>query len=200
MVVTDDGTFRDFRFPKSFVPQHAGEQVVQGDLIHPDWTVETIARDTIHVDFWSVKPESVSAFLMFITGPKVLNIQQRAHAQSLGYTLSQYGLTRPDGTLVRVDSEEDIYWWLGLDWISPESRQAYAKAEPDREEPEHVFSMPSDSDPSKNYKVTIKGLSQTCVDAKTGEPCMAYKYSRSAPATCKHIERARAKLAEQESS
>lgn len=171
MVVTPTGTFEGFSFPPSFVPQRQKDRVAQGDFV--------VNNETIHLDFWVCAPHERGALLMFITGPKDLNIAQRAVALKRGYTLSQYGLFQ--GTVQLDDgTEEDIYSILGLDWIPPQKRQLYAAKVPDPKRPVEVFKVRSLTDSSKVYEVRNKGGVWSC-------NCPGYRFARGFPRTCKHI-------------
>lgn len=44
------------------------------------------------VDLWSCPPQSVGAFLLFLTGPPEMNVWMRRRANDLGWMLTQYGL------------------------------------------------------------------------------------------------------------
>ena len=191
MVITDDGTFADLEMPPGFVAEKRGPNIIQGELtlereILPEFPIE----DSMHVDFWACRPEARGAFLCFITGPKSLNIQQRAKAVSMGLTLSQYGLFDASQHQLDNGTEVSIYSLLHLPYLNPTRRQQYADKEPEKEAKRLTVQVPSDSDPSTEYTVSVKGDFWTCT-------CMAFKYSRSIPATCKHIKRVRAQLAEE---
>jgi len=179
MIVTPDGTLNDVELPRSFHAQHQGPQVVQGDLV--------VGEDSIHVDFWSCKPEARGAFLMFITGPKALNIMQRRRALDRGMTLSQYGLFDHDKNQLDNGTEVSIYSLLGMPWLRPVDREAFANKPPTPERKPHSVKVRSDSDPSKEYTVTVTGDYWTCT-------CYSFMYSKSIPGTCKHIKRLRPEL------
>jgi DNA polymerase/3'-5' exonuclease PolX len=195
MVVTKSGTMEGVKLPESFVAQRHGNRIVQGDLRYLS-DEQLLKADllksslTMHVDFWSCAPKAKGAFLCFITGPKALNVIQRAGAIKIGYKLTQDGLFMPDGYQVDNGTEQDVYRRLGLVWIPPEERQQFVEAPPPKDEPERVVEVPSDSNPNKPHKVRIKGKSARC-----DSWCLAFKYSREIPPTCKHIRTARKILA-----
>jgi hypothetical protein len=198
LVVTESGTFKDFQFPTGFIPQHSGDQIVQGDLFiglnhNTEDLVEMFARAKgIHADFYACTREQRGAMLMFLTGPKALNINQRAWALKLGFTLSQYGLFAHDGKQIDGGTEQDIYQRLGLEYLTPEARQAYAEIKAPTDAPEMTVMVQSDSDRSTQYKVTIKTLvdpTQTKIRHIYTCSCLGFNYSRKSPRTCKHIMR-----------
>lgn len=193
--------------PKRFECQHRGPMIAQGDLIAKEAYTDVIAGEPtevtstkrMHVDFYACAQEMRGAMLMFLTGPKALNIQQRARAQALGLKLSQNGLF--DGeTLIAGQTERDIYRALGLSFIMPEDRQEYAETVPDQNAKTRKFKVPSFTDPTKKYLVTVvgpvgaEGSTYRCQQLRQegphdvpGELCPAFKYTREVPAMCKHI-------------
>jgi DNA polymerase (family 10) len=81
-------------------------------------------RRGMQVDVRLLPEESFGAALQYFTGSKGHNVAVRQRALKLGYTLSEYALTRlEDGVAVPAASEEEIYQTLGLDWIPPEMRE-----------------------------------------------------------------------------
>lgn len=190
MVITDTGMFGDFRFPPSFQAEVSGEQLTRGDLhlVTDEQLLRADLGKTLHVDFWACKPEQAGAFLMFITGPVRLNIAQRARAQKLGLKLSQYGLFRADGTLIRAESERYIYDLLGLDWLDPQARQAWVQAapgspaEPDGSQSWEVPSSRKDLKISWTVtrRVTPSGVYWSCT-------CPGFQFCKENPRICKHI-------------
>lgn len=181
MVITHNGLFNDFRFPRSFTPLRQGPQIVNG-VLHIDGD----PVDVLGCDIWSCKPEQVGAFLMFITGPAALNIAQRAQAQKLGFTLSQYGLLDRNGNLIPGRTEQEVYSRLGLDFIEPCDREQYTEKPPPANVEWEVWQMPSDSGRG-SYRVRRKGTYWEC-------ECMAFTYSRDMPRSCKHIKRKKIEL------
>jgi hypothetical protein len=126
LLVTPNGELNGSLFesgvalPPSVDWQRHGPKVAQGDL----W----IGDEAIHIDFWSCKPNERGAYLMFATGPMELNLVQRQMAIRQGYALSQIGLLDRE-TKRQLDNgtEEDIYRWLGLDFLTPEQREKWTK-------------------------------------------------------------------------
>ncbi len=180
MVVTETGTFAHFEFPSSFVAQRSGEKIAQGDL--------TANGDSIHVDFWSCTLQQRGAFAMFLCGPKALNIQQRALAATQGLVLSQYGLFDQSGKQVDNGTEIGVYSLLGIPWLRPVDRQKYV-LKPPTETEQIEFQVPSDTDPTRKYTIRVRGKGTD--DEFWSCTCLAYKYTRAIPPTCKHIQRVR---------
>jgi len=63
---------------------------------------------------------------MHFTGSGIFNQKMRLHAKSLGYKLSEYGLSKIDNKHnkknIIINSEEDIFKILLLKYIPPEKR------------------------------------------------------------------------------
>ena len=72
------------------------------------------------IDIRLINPESYAAALMYFTGSQKFNILMRNRAIELGLSLSEYGLIgRP---LPPINSEQDIFNILGVQYMSPEQR------------------------------------------------------------------------------
>jgi DNA polymerase (family 10) len=81
-------------------------------------------RGGMQVDVRLLPPESFGAALQYFTGSKNHNVSLRQRALRMGYTLSEYGLTRvEDNKRVAGKTEEEIYKKLGLAFIPPELRE-----------------------------------------------------------------------------
>jgi DNA polymerase (family 10) len=78
----------------------------------------------LSVDLRVVPPEEFASLLHHMTGSKEHNVRLRGLARDLGFTLSEWGLERLDGSgKVRLASEDDVYRALGLEPVPPELRQ-----------------------------------------------------------------------------
>jgi hypothetical protein len=187
LVMTESGTFEDYPFPVHFVAQHRGDLIVQGDIVLPE--------GTMHADFYSCTREQRGAFLMFLTGPKALNIQQRAQAQKIGYKLTQYGLFDRTGKQIDDGTEQDIYKRLGIPYKTATERQDFVEVKPPEDAQVFYFEEPSDSG-GEPYRVRVKGEPSNLLKGQWSCPCKSFQYSRTIPANCKHIDRRKKKIAE----
>lgn len=87
-------------------------------------------RSGMQVDVRVLPPESFGAALQYFTGSKSHNIALRQRALKMGYTLSEYGLTRvKDEQRVAGKTEEEIYAKLEMDLIPPELRESSGEIE-----------------------------------------------------------------------
>jgi DNA polymerase (family 10) len=81
-------------------------------------------RGGMQVDIRLLPPESFGAAMQYFTGSKGHNIALRQRALKMGYTLSEYSISRlDDETPVAGKTEEEIYAALKLDFIPPELRE-----------------------------------------------------------------------------
>lgn len=85
-------------------------------------------QDTgIQIDLYFCTPDEAGAMKMFLTGPARFNIRCRQRAIKRGYTLNQYGLFDQDETPVcDARDERAIFEALGMDYLTPEQREAFA--------------------------------------------------------------------------
>jgi DNA polymerase (family 10) len=87
-------------------------------------------RPGMQVDVRTLKPESYGAALQYFTGSKAHNVAIRQRALKMGYTLSEYALSRlADGSRVAGATEQEIYRALNLDYIPPELRENQGEIE-----------------------------------------------------------------------
>jgi len=79
-------------------------------------------KEGMNVDLRILSQKSYGAGLMYFTGSKDHNIEIRKVAAKQGLKLNEYGLFRGNKQ-VAGDSEEQIYEYLGLQFIPPEMRE-----------------------------------------------------------------------------
>jgi len=98
------------------------------------WVVEVAAKgptkgtvvshDGLRFDLRVVPPESYGNLLQHFTGSKNHNVALREDAVRRGYSVSEYSVTEVEsGEEHRFAGEEDVYRFLGYDWIPPELRE-----------------------------------------------------------------------------
>ena len=105
-----------------------------------EWVVGRTVKPGQHHQIVRVKFEGLMIDMMFIpvevwgagamhtTGPKELNIKQRFMAMKNGLCLSQLGLRDKDGRVVAAKTEEEVYAALGMKYLNPVQREAYAQS------------------------------------------------------------------------
>ena len=87
------------------------------------------------LDLKTCLPDEFAYALLSFTGSAYFNRSLRSLVKTMGYSLSEHGLTaavadRPPGPLRPIDflnlvpatTEQDIFAALGLDWVPPEKR------------------------------------------------------------------------------
>ncbi|MGA8892445.1 MAG: DNA polymerase/3'-5' exonuclease PolX [Anaeromyxobacteraceae bacterium] len=98
----------------------------------------------LSVDLRVVPPDEFASLLHHMTGSKEHNVRLRGLARDLGFTLSEWGLERLDGSgKVKVGSEDDVYRALGMEPVPPELRQDTGEIEAAREKrlPAHLVTL-----------------------------------------------------------
>jgi len=81
-------------------------------------------RGGMQVDVRFLSPDSFGSAMQYFTGSKAHNVALRQRALKMGYTLSEYSLSRlDDQQVVASKTEPDIYAALNLEYIPPELRE-----------------------------------------------------------------------------
>ncbi len=99
-----------------------------------DWVVEVVARggtkatvisqDGLRFDLRVVPPECYGNLLQHFTGSKNHNVAMREEAVRRGLSISEYGITEVDsGQVHTFRTEDELYRWLGYQYIPPELRE-----------------------------------------------------------------------------
>ena len=98
------------------------------------WVAEVVARgstkatvvshDGLRFDLRVVPPESYGNLLQHFTGSKAHNVALREEAVGRKLSVSEYGVTNSEtGEVFTANSEEELYAFLGYEWIPPELRE-----------------------------------------------------------------------------
>jgi len=74
------------------------------------------------LDLLLIPPQNWATSLMYFTGSQRFNILMRSRAQELDLRLNEYSLSKSDGTPLPTNTEEDIFRYLGVQYIPPEGR------------------------------------------------------------------------------
>ena len=99
-----------------------------------DWVVDVAAKgstkatvvsnDGLRFDLRVVPPESYGNLLQHFTGSKNHNVALREDAVRRGFSVSEYSVTVVEtGEEHRFAGEEEVYRFLGYDWIPPALRE-----------------------------------------------------------------------------
>jgi DNA polymerase (family X) len=83
-----------------------------------------VSHDGLRFDLRVVPPECYGNLLQHFTGSKVHNVAMREEAQRRGLSISEYGVTEVEtGEVHTFPDEEELYSWLGYQFIAPELRE-----------------------------------------------------------------------------
>lgn len=102
--------------------------MVKEVLVHGDKKTSVVVEPGIQVDLRFGEPASFGAMLQYFTGSQQHNIRLRDHANRMGLSLNEYGIssrdsgTRNTAILEEFSTEEEFYGRLGLPYITPELR------------------------------------------------------------------------------
>lgn len=76
------------------------------------------------IDIRYIDYSSYYTALQYFTGSKEFNLSLRRHALNCGYSLSEYALTKTDGTdSPQIHSEQDIFTILNIPYVPPTQRE-----------------------------------------------------------------------------
>jgi DNA polymerase (family 10) len=123
-------TVRDLDIIATATDAHA----LLDDFCSLEWVIEVAAKgptkatvvshDGLRFDLRVVPPESYGNLLQHFTGSKNHNVALREDAVRRGFSVSEYSVTVVEtGEEHRFATEEEVYRFLGYDWIPPELRE-----------------------------------------------------------------------------
>ena len=93
-------------------------------VAHGDTKATVISGNGLRFDLRVVPPESYGNLLQHFTGSKDHNVALREDAVRRGFSVSEYGITTMEtGAVFAAETEEEVYWHLGYDFIPPELRE-----------------------------------------------------------------------------
>jgi DNA polymerase (family X) len=83
-----------------------------------------VSHDGLRFDLRVVPPESYGNLLQHFTGSKAHNVALREEAVGRKLSVSEYGVKNVEtGDVFRATDEEELYAFLGYEWIPPELRE-----------------------------------------------------------------------------
>jgi DNA polymerase (family 10) len=89
-----------------------------------------ISHEGLRFDLRVVPPECYGNLLQHFTGAKNHNVAMREEAQRRGLSISEYGITEVEsGEVHTFTSEDELYEWLGYQFVPPELREAAGELE-----------------------------------------------------------------------
>jgi DNA polymerase (family 10) len=91
---------------------------------HGDTKATVLSNDGLRFDLRVVPAESYGNLLQHFTGSKEHNVAMREDAVRRGLSISEYGVTTVEtGEVFKTEDEEDLYAFLGYQWVPPELRE-----------------------------------------------------------------------------
>ena len=93
-------------------------------LAHGSTKATVVSHDGFRFDLRVVPPESYGNLLQHFTGSKAHNIAMREEAVGRKLSISEYGVKNVEtGEVFHATDEEELYAFLGYEWIPPELRE-----------------------------------------------------------------------------
>jgi DNA polymerase (family X) len=86
-------------------------------------------HNNFQIDVRVVPAKSWGAALLYFTGSKAHNIELRTIAIKKNFRLNEYGLFKPDESMVAGKTEQEIYRALEMDYVEPEMRENHGEIE-----------------------------------------------------------------------
>jgi DNA polymerase (family X) len=91
---------------------------------HGDTKATVLSNDGLRFDLRVVPAESYGNLLQHFTGSKEHNVAMREDAVRRGLSISEYGVaTVETGETFKTEDEEELYDFLGYQWVPPELRE-----------------------------------------------------------------------------
>lgn len=119
-------------YTHEFIKQLKQSKFIIDDLTDKDYQTKYMGfckyleNPVRRIDIKFVFYESYYSALLHFTGSGGFNQQIRELASHMGYLLNEYGLFKLDGnkrTMIKINSEKDIFDELGLEYIEPSKRE-----------------------------------------------------------------------------
>jgi DNA polymerase (family 10) len=108
----------------ALIEAFCGGRWVSEVVARGDTKAAVVGHDGLRFDLRVVPPECFGNVLQHFTGSKDHNIALREEAQRRGLSISEYGVTVVDtGEVVTHASEEELYEYLGYEYVPPELRE-----------------------------------------------------------------------------
>lgn len=109
--------------PEHILKAFTGLPAVKRVLARGETKSSVLTRDDIQVDLRVVAPDVFGAALLYFTGSKNHNIRLRSLALKKGLKINEYGIFNKKGRCLVSETEDELYQYLGLDFVPPEMRE-----------------------------------------------------------------------------
>jgi DNA polymerase (family 10) len=154
-----------------------------------------VSHDGLRFDLRVVPPESYGNLLQHFTGSKHHNVALREDAVRRGFSVSEYSVTEVEsGTEHTFATEEEVYRFLGYDWIPPELRENGGELAAARKGELPVLVELSDLRGDLHTHTTWSDGKDTLEDMVAAAIARGYAYY----AVCDHSQRLRGELLHQQ--
>jgi DNA polymerase (family 10) len=110
------------RFIKSAIERFVTHRAVKQVLARGETKATVIHADGVQVDLEILPRAEYGSLLQHFTGSKEHNIALRTWGVEHGFSISEHGIKR-GRALHTFEREEDVYKFLGMEWIPPELRE-----------------------------------------------------------------------------
>jgi DNA polymerase (family 10) len=154
-----------------------------------------VSHDGLRFDLRVVPPESYGNLLQHFTGSKHHNVALREDAVRRGFSVSEYSVTEVEsGEEHSFATEEEVYRFLGYDWIAPELRENGGELAAARKGELPVLVELSDLRGDLHTHTTWSDGKDSLEDMVAAAQARGYAYY----AICDHSQRLRGELLQQQ--
>jgi len=119
--------------PTNLMQAFTSHSEVERALSHGTNKSSIELNNGLKIQLWVQPEDRYGSLLQFVTGSKDHNVRLREHAQQMGLSLSERGLTDSSGKEQVFQDEESLYRALAMDWIPPELREDHGEIQAARE-------------------------------------------------------------------
>lgn len=109
--------------PEHILKAFTGLPAVKRVLAHGETKSSILTSDDVQVDLRVVAPDAFGAALLYFTGSKNHNIRLRSLAIKKGLKINEYGIFNKKGRCLVSETEDELYQYLGLEFVPPEMRE-----------------------------------------------------------------------------
>jgi DNA polymerase (family 10) len=110
--------------PAGLTAHFASRPWVAEVMAHGETKATVVSHEGLRFDLRVVPPESYGNLLQHFTGSKAHNVALREDAVGRGLSVSEYGVKQVEsGEVFRAEGEQELYEYLGYEWIPPELRE-----------------------------------------------------------------------------
>jgi DNA polymerase (family 10) len=183
--------------PADLIGHFVGLPIVADLIARGDTKATVVAQDGLRIDLRVVPPECFGNLLQHFTGSKDHNVALREDAVRRGLSISEWGVAVEEtGVTVTHESEEELYRFLGYDWIPPELRENAGELEAARHGGLPVLVEAADVRGDLHCHTTWSDGKATVHEMARGAQARGLDYL----AICDHARRLRGGLLEQQAA